>query len=313
MISTPLKLTAGTAASAVVILTLSISGHAADMVDSNYGMPTRVSFGEVEARVGGIWLGGGEVDAGEDGEMLFGGAALRAGTIFENRWILQGDTFSELTDSNASDSYVFGIGGSVHVAKRFENYLLGGFAGLLLTVQDEDSDSTSGRTFAGLEAQRYFEDVTLYGQVGWLDGDWGSDDNGEDSLSRAVFGRAMVRYFVNDMTRLDMSAAGFYGKMDDSFENYTRGGSLTAAIEYQLHGGPYAIFTGYEFAYFHQNGEFTGPGGYVDEEVMEHTVSAGVKYRFGVDGTLKQQDRERPSLDLPPLLRWVAQTGGPLE
>ncbi|MGJ8534681.1 MAG: hypothetical protein ACSHYC_21020 [Alphaproteobacteria bacterium] len=48
------------------------------------------------------------------------------------------------------------------------------------------------------------------------------------------------------------------------------------------------------------------------EEVFEHSIWAGLKYRFGVDGTLKQQDRARPNLDLPPLLLWLAQTGGPL-
>lgn len=305
MILKPMKFTTGTVASAAIILMSCMNGYAADMADGSYGMPTKVSFGEVEARVGGIWLGGNELNDGEDNQMLFGGVALRAGQIFENRWIVQSDLFSELTSTSADDSYVFGIGGAVHVAKRFDTYLLGVFGGYLLTVQDEDSDPTSGRAFAGLEAQRYFDDVTLYGQAGWLGGDWGNDDGGEDSLSRAVFGRAMVRYFVTPATRLDLSAAGFYGKMDDDFEDFAIGGSLTAGFEHQLKDGPFSLFSGYEFGYFYQGGE--------EEEVLEHTVSAGVKYRFGVDGTLKQQDRERPSLDLPPLLRWVAQTGGPLE
>ncbi len=305
MILTPMKFTTGTVASAAIILMSCMSGHAADMADGSYGMPTKISFGEIEARAGGIWLGGNEVDGGEDDQMLFGGAALRAGMVFENRWIIQGDVFGELTDSRDDDSYVYGIGVAAHIARRFDAYLLGVFGGYIHTDQDTSDNDTSGRAFAGLEAQRYFDDVTLYGQVGWLDGDWGNDDGGEDSLSRAVFGRAMVRYFVTPATRLDLSAAGFYGKMDDDFENFARGGSLTAGFEHQLKDGPFSLFSGYEFGYFYQGSE--------EEEVLEHTVSAGVKYRFGVDGTLKQQDRERPSLDLPPLLRWVAQTGGPLE
>lgn len=301
------------AGSAIAVLMVGFTAHAADMADHGYGMPIKISFGEVEARVGGILLDGGEVDNGEDDAMLFGGVALRAGTVSESGWVLQGGLLGELTDTTDDDSYLAGIGGAVHVAKRIENYLLGVFGGYVFTAQDEDSDQTSGRAFAGVEAQRYFDDVTLYGQLGWLDGDWGNDDNGHDSVSKAVFGRAMVRYFVNPATRLDLSAAGFYGQMDDDFEDFTRGGSVTAAVEHQLHDGPYSIYTGYEFGYYHQNEDSGFGGNPAQEEVMEHTVWAGLKYRFGIDGTLKQQDRDRPSLDLPPLLRWVGQTGGPLE
>ncbi|MGJ8534680.1 MAG: hypothetical protein ACSHYC_21015 [Alphaproteobacteria bacterium] len=99
--------------------------HAADMADGSYGKPIRVSFGEVEARAGAIWLGGNEVDGGEDDQMLFGGAALRAGMVFENRWIVQGDVFGELTDSGDDDSYDYGIGVAAHIARRFDTYLLG--------------------------------------------------------------------------------------------------------------------------------------------------------------------------------------------
>jgi len=101
-----------TIASAAAVLMASFTGHAADMADDGYGMPTKVSFGEVEVRAGGIWLGGNEVDGGEDDQMLFGGAALRAGAVFENRWIIQGDVFGELTDSKDNNSYAYGIGGS---------------------------------------------------------------------------------------------------------------------------------------------------------------------------------------------------------
>lgn len=299
-----------TIASAAAVLMMSFTGHAADMADDGYGMPTKVSFGEVEVRAGGIWLDSNGFDEDAENledEMLFGGVALRAGTVFENRWIIQGDVFGELTDSNEPNSYAYGIGGAVHIAKRFDTYLLGVFGGYVHTDQDTDDDSeTSGRVFAGVEAQRYYDNVTLYGQLGWLDGAWGSDDDGEDSLSNAAIARAMVRYFVNPATRLDVSIAAFYGQMDDEFSDEVKGGSLTAGIEHQLHNSNYSIFSGYEIGYYNQleNGH---------DEIYEHTVWAGLKYRFGVDGTLKQQDRDRPGLDLPPILRWVAQTAGPLD
>nr|WP_306259405.1 hypothetical protein [Pararhizobium sp. IMCC21322] len=240
-------------------------------------------------------------------KVLFGGAALRAGKIFDKRWIIQGDIFGELTDTNAGDSYDYGIGGAVHIAKRSDTHLLGVFGGYLHTDQDKEDDSeTSGRIFAGVEAQRYYDYTTLYGQLGWIDGHWGNDDDGYDSLSRAVFARAMVRYFVNPATRLDLSAAAFYGKMDDDFSDDAKGGGLTAGIEHRLHNSSFSIFSGYEIGYYNQleNGH---------DEIVEQTVWAGLKYRFGVDGTLKQQDRDRPSLDLPQLLRWMAQTAGPLD
>lgn len=301
-----------TTVSAAAFLVAGFAAHAADMADGSYAMPTKVSFGEIEARVGGIWLDDSRLD--DDGgdrelesKMLFGGAALRAGKVLENRWIIQGDVFGELTDANERNSYAFGIGGAAHIAKRFDNHLLGVFGGYIHTDQDtSDNSETSGRAFAGVEAQHYYDDVTLYGQLGTILGHWGSDDDGYDSVSRAGFVRAMVRYFVNPATRLDLSAAGFYGVMDDDFSDKVHGGSLTAGIEHQLHDSNYSVFTGYELGYYNQ--QESG-----NDEIFEHTVWAGLKYRFGVDGTLKQQDRDRPSLDLPPLLRWVAQTAGPLD
>ncbi|MCR9237787.1 MAG: hypothetical protein NXI17_14055 [Alphaproteobacteria bacterium] len=300
-----MKFTAGTLASAAVILMSCVSSYAVDMADGSYGMPTKVYFGEIEARLGGIWIDG--FDEGIDEEMLFGGAALRVGKVIDNRWVIQGDIFGELTDSNHRNSYAYGLGGAVHVAKRSDTHLLGIFGGYLHTDQDTPDDSeTSGRVFAGVEAQRYYDQTTLYGQLGWIDGQWGSDDDGYDSLSNAVFARAMVRYFVNPATRLDLSAAAFYGQMDDDFSDEVKGGSLTAGIEHQIHDSDFSIFSGYEIGYYNQNEDG-------HDELVEQTVWAGLKYRFGVDGTLKQQDRDRPSLDLPPLLRWMAQTAGPLD
>ncbi len=127
-----------------VILGTGIASYAADKTDHEYGMPSKISFGEV-------------------------------------------------TDTQENDSYFFGVGGAVHAARQFDNYLLGGFTGYVFTAQDEDRTATSGRAFVGLEAQRYFEDTTLYSRLGWLGGDWGNDDEGEDSLSKLVFGRTMVR------------------------------------------------------------------------------------------------------------------------
>lgn len=306
------KFTKSIATSAAILLLAGFAAQAADMADDSYAMPTKVSFGEVEARVGGIWLDDSRLgDDGDDREldskMLFGGAAMRVGKVLENRWIVQGDVFGELTDADERNSYSYGIGGAVHIAKRFDNHLLGVFGGYIYTDQDTPDDSeTSGRVFGGVEAQRYYDDVTLYGQLGTILGHWGSDDDGYDSVSRAGFARAMVRYFVNPATRLDLSAAAFYGAMDDDFSDEVHGGSLTAGIEHQLHDSNYSIFSGYELGYYNQQ-EFG------HEEIFEHTVWAGLKYRFGVEGTLKQQDRDRPSLDLPPLLRWVAQTAGPLD
>lgn len=289
------------------VLMASSPAFSADMAEDGYAMPTTISFGEVEARIGGIWLNGDDLDDGEDVDMLFGGTALRLGKVFENRWIIQGDLFGELTDADSRNSYSYGIGGAAHIAKRFDTYLLGVFGGYIHTDQDTRDDSeTSARVFAGVEGQRYFEDVTLYGQVGWIDGNWGSDDDGYDSVSRAAFARATVRYFVKPATRLDLSAAAFYGLMDDDFSDDVTGGSLSAGIEHQLHDSNFSVFSGYEISYYNQ---------YEDghEEIFEQTVSAGLKYRFGTDGSLKQQDRDRPSLDLPPLLRWAAQTAGPLD
>jgi len=301
------KLIPGAMATAAIVLMSCVGGHAADMADGNFGMPTRISFGEVEARIGGIWLDGNGREDNADVEMLFGGTALRLGTVFENRWIIQGDLFGELTDTDNRNSYSYGIGGAAHIAKRFDTHLVGVFGGYLHTDQDtRDGNETSGRVFAGVEAQRYYDDVTLYGQFGWIEGNWGSDDDGYDSLSHAAFARAMVRYFVDSATRLDLSVAGFYGQMDDDFSDEVRGGSLSAAVEHQLHDSNFSIFTGYEISYYNQL-EFG------HDEIFEQTVSAGLKYRFGTDGSLKQQDRDRPSLDLPPLLRWAGQTAGPLD
>lgn len=292
-----------------LFLVAGIAAHAAEMAEDSYGMPTKIVFGEIESRLGGIWLDGNAVDDDDDiiVDMLFGGAAFRIGKILDNRWIFQGDLFGELTDADENNSYSYGVGGAAHIAKRTDSHLIGVFGGYIHTDQDtRDDDETSGRAFGGVEGQRYLNDVTLYGQLGGIFGNWGSDDDGYDSVSRAGFARAAVRYFKNPATRLDLSVAAFYGQMDDDFEDDVSGGSLTAGVEHQLHDRNFSIFSGYEISYYNQREDG-------HDEVYEQTVSAGVKYRFGVEGTLKQQDRDRPSLDLPPLLRWVAQTAGPLD
>lgn len=104
------------------------------------------------------------------------------------RWVIQGDIFGELTDSNHCNSDSYGLGRAVHIAMRFDIHLLGIFGGYLHSHQDtHDNSETSEQVFAGMEAQRYFDHTIIYGQIGWIDGNWDSDDDGYDSLSCAVF------------------------------------------------------------------------------------------------------------------------------
>lgn len=274
-----------------------------ELVPPAYSPP--LWFGEVEINGGKSDLGGNELGSDEASHFWFRGGAVRLGLNFSNGWLIQGDLFAEGTSAASfGDSYDTGIGAAAHLALRNEVGLIGGFAGKLHTDQDNDSGDKSERWFAGVEGQYFLPAATAYGQLGWLDGDGGNDDSGLDSLRETWFARGVTRWFATDDLRIDFSGAWFDGIMDSDVDG-VHGYNWSLGVEQRLGATGWSLYGGYEHGYYFQDIE--------NDTITEQTWKFALKYRFGGPASLKDADRHGASLDTPSLLRWVAQTGGPLE
>lgn len=165
-------------------------------------------------------------------------------------------------DADGSNNEAYGA--TAHVNARNDSYLFGGFVGLA-SVADDNVWS------AGLEGQKYYDNVTLAGAVGYA--------NADDADADIYGADAQVRYFLSDNFRIQ-GALGYAkveaGPADDNVW------SLGAGGEYQFASVPVSVFGGYTHAEFD------------DADVSSDAFTVGVRYNFG--GTLKDRDRKGASL-----------------
>ena len=165
-------------------------------------------------------------------------------------------------DADGSDNEVYGV--TAHVNARNDSYLFGGFVGLA-----DAADETIWS--AGLEGQKYYDNVTLAGAVGYA--------NADDSDADLYGADAQVRYFLSDNFRIQ-GALGYSkieaGAADDNIW------SVGAGAEYQFASAPVSLFGGYTHSEFD------------DADIKSDAFTVGVRYNFG--GTLKDRDRSGASL-----------------
>ena len=146
----------------------------------------------------------------------------------------------------------------------------------------------------GGEAQWYWHQFTLYGQVGY---DSTLSDNGF-SDTNAWFIRGTGRYFINPNFMLEGTV--MYANGDVDFNNF--GGpsvgfetwTWQAKVEWRLATAPFSVFAKYqgsETTYDNVSG-FTR-----DLKVTDNRVLLGLKLHMG-DRTLQQTDRAGATLDI---------------
>lgn len=165
-------------------------------------------------------------------------------------------------DADGDDNESYGVTG--HVNARTDKYLFGGFVGLA-DVSDETVWS------AGLEGEKYYNNVTLAAAAGYAS----ADDSDAD-----IYGvDGQVRYFLNDNFRIQ-GALGYAkveaGPADDNVWSAGVGG------EFQFAELPVSLFAGYAHSEFD------------DADVSSDAFTIGVRYNFG--GSLKDRDRKGASL-----------------
>jgi hypothetical protein len=150
-----------------------------------------------------------------------------------------------------------------HVYARNDSHLFGGFVGI---SNAEDSDTW----FAGLEANKYFDNWTLAGAVVYAN----NDDASADGWGVNVEGRV----FLSDNFRLNANAGwatidSDFG--DDDAMQFGVGG------EYQFDMIPVSIALGYTHTDFD------------DADFEVDTVAVALRYNWG--GTLRDRDRNGAS------------------
>lgn len=217
---------------------------------------------------------------GENNTNVALGGALA--TSFDNGWTLQADgQMNQYKWDGSSSGDSFGQA-TVHLAKRNDQYSIGGFAGMISYYD------TPGLMVGG-EGQAFLSKATLSGSVGYADFDTSSDYSAWNAQGGA-------KYFVNDNFSLDASL-GYVSF--DAWSDWS-GWNGGVGAEYKMAASPVSLFANYRHDEFEADSFFS--------DYATDTVTVGVRLNLGAD-TLLQRDRHGASLTggqamLDNFLRW---------
>ena len=231
----------------------------------------------------------------EQDRFMMGGEAL-ADIPFNENWSLQLDIGGETTpdydyiDDLSSDGEHFAsvyLGGHLNY-REVDRYLIGAFAGWGQSFAYDDD--VSNFLVIGAEAQYYMNNLTLYGQLGFMDG----NNEDEDTFDDGIFGRAVARFFVSPNTKLQAEISYLSGEADGD-DSDVLGWGLEA--EHQVSSWSDSGVSGY-VAYSGLSAEDDG------DEADEHRFLVGIRIAMNSGTTLLEKDRTGATLDLPDFVRW---------
>ncbi|WP_027051381.1 hypothetical protein [Mesorhizobium erdmanii] len=261
----------------VAIAATATSAFAADAVapivmDQEVAAP-HIS-GYVEAYLGGLYV----TVPGDHASATTAGGTGRVNFPIDSRWNVQTDAFVDSLWVQGQNFY--GYGGAVHGYWRDpSSYALGGFA----TITGYGGDNFSGEHIynftVGPEAQVYFGNVTLYGQV-----DYGQlRASGSSEHLDTWGGRGVVRYFAQDNLRFDGELG--YSTISLGGEHLN---TVTGALQamYRFSGTPLSVFGRYQLDHLSAGG--------ISENIHKYVI--GVRASFGSD-TLLDEDRNGATMD----------------
>jgi hypothetical protein len=285
-----------TVAGAFAVFALTSVGHAADMqpVLKAPGAVDQQATGYVEVYTG--WAST-RVENGGDSERFNGWALGGAGR--GNYWVsrdmsvqvdaqAEGTSYDDRRGGNFSThSY---LAGGHWSWRNPQQYLFGLFGG----IGDAGGGFSQRYGLIGAEAQWYWHQFTLYGQVGY---DTTLTSNGS-SDTNAWFIRGTGRYFINPNFMLEGTVMYANGDTDINFGNFGSVGFETwtwqAKVEWRLATAPFSMFAKYqgsETTYDNLSGVLR------DAKVTDNRVLLGLKLHMG-DRTLQQTDRAGATLDI---------------
>lgn len=260
--------------------------------------------GDFEVSLGHTFLQGNDLTGGEAEDYWQADFTLQLGRFLDEDTFFQFDLeLDRVLGNEANDSFATGGLLAAHLMKRHQEGGLGVFGGFLVTDQDDDETDTSERYFLGLEWHDYNPSWTQFAQVGFFGGEFGSDDDGGDTIHEAFFGRVGVRKYLNDSLSIQAEIFGATGVMDDDDDDASVIG-FALITEKQLTDRS-TLSLGYSQSRVEQAEEQR-------DIINDHYLFVSFKHLFD-EGSLISRDRTSTSLDLPQLIRWSALTGGPLE
>ncbi len=246
------------------------------------------------------WAGVQFIDDGFNDDTVFtnGGEGLLSLPLGENMSI-QTDVKYEY-NTNATDSpsdidvfgprfsYQFATHGSWRDPSRGLIGAFGGMGSVDSSLGLLPASFRQDHRFVGGEAQFYIDNITLYGQGGYVD-----TANDFFGLDDGFFARGVVRFFPTSDSRIQLE--GTYINMDyiDPAFGDMEAFSVKARYDFTLAGMPVIgdtpIYIGYRGT-FRDNCAF-------QEDLDDHTVMVGTSYSFS--GDRLTVDRQGATLDTP--------------
>lgn len=302
------------AATSALAIAVAISANTAQAADYEAQIQQLVVSGEVEKWSGVSFIGEFDTDGGgstpeDDTHWMFGGDARLSLPLGQNM-SLQQDVTVEINNESLfqEDSSTDGVDdyhdnswqATTHLSfMRDPSWgLIGVFGGFGGGKADGDPD---GAWFAGGEFQFYSGNWTFQGQAGYFDAkEIGVTDN--EAFRDAIFGRGVVRYYLDPNTRIQVEGAYADGVADDDRDDHFLV-EWGARFDTMLAGLPIVgdtdLFVRYRGNYV-ENTDTSDDG---KEWYDDHTVMVGANFGFG---GISRQERERVgvALDAPNIVRW---------
>jgi len=280
---------------AAAALAISVPVHAADLPDSarfeEPATPAGLIFsGIVEGAVGYSWLTDDTNNEFSDTEYPFltGGAYVNIplGMNFSAQLDMNAEGYfsDEGQDSEAQRSIV---SGGAHLNWRDPNIgLLGVFGGVGLgSLTDDDS---SQAYWLGIEGQYYWNNLTLYAQAAFFNGEI-PDHSSSVDFEDAYIVRGVARYFIDPDFRIEGEASyaaegNIHG---DDYDSLAWG----LRADKRISNHPIYGFVAYRGALHDADNPSEGA-------VTVHDLMVGLKFAFG-GNSLLDQDRYGVTLDQP--------------
>jgi hypothetical protein len=283
-------------------------------------MYARTISGTIEAYGGRSWLSGSEIANSSDEanrQWLLGGRGkvdipFGQGDQFSLQLSLDAEgAFHKPQDASANDinnTYAGGMVAAAHLNYReFDRYLIGMFAGGgKYFVDDTGTTGVSGSLyFAGVEAQGYFGNSTLYGQAGFL-----GASQPEAHLDNVWFVRGVGRHYFNNGTALLQGELSYArGKYLEVGSPDERASILGWGLRYEQQFKTWANNDGYASWFAEYQGARWKIRDAFDHTVKDHTFLLGLKFAFN-QGSLQGNERMGAAVDLPNFGRWAGRAPG---
>ncbi|MGB5215469.1 MAG: hypothetical protein WBN88_17705 [Anderseniella sp.] len=276
-------------ATSVAFAAMTASAQAADLeMERELGL---IVSGVVDS-----WAGVQIIDAGGFGDdtVLTTGGAGRLSLPLGDNLSIQNDVKYEYNSLANDDIFTtagprYSYQGAVHLSWRDPASGLFGAFGGMGTANFGPNGSTDHR-FVGGEGQVYLDNVTLYGQGGYVD--FEVADGFGAGLDDGLFVRGVLRWFVSNDSRIQLEGTYINADYDIAVPDF-EAFSVGARYDFSLMGMPIIGDTPVYIAY---RGTFRD-GCLVGDDVDDHTFMIGTSYSFS--GDLITVDRQGATLDTP--------------